>query len=243
MPARFFIDGLHAQGEEIELRDGDVHKILRVLRLGEGDVIELIDSGGSVFPASLTLRAESVGALLGPPAASVAESTLRITLAQGIPKGQKMDYVVEKATELGVARIIPFVSERVIGEERGASKLERWRRLARTAAQQSGRALVPAVDDPLRWEGLLAAFRAFDVVLLAWEPAERVPLRGVLANLLPGAREALVIVGPEGGISHAEAQSALAAGAHTVSLGARILRTETAGLVACAALLYESGNF
>jgi 16S rRNA (uracil1498-N3)-methyltransferase len=242
MTTRFFIDGVHACGEEVEIRDGDAFKIVRVLRLRSGDVVELIDSAGFIFPARLVIRDARVGALLGEPTAGSVEPTLRITLAQGIPKGQKMDYIVEKTTELGVLRIIPFISERVIGEERSASKLERWRRLARTAAQQSGRTHIPPVEAPLSWELLTAAFPAFDVVLLSWELAERVALRTKLPKILSGAREALVIIGPEGGITHAEANAALTAGAHAVSLGSRILRTETAGLVACATLLYESGN-
>jgi 16S rRNA (uracil1498-N3)-methyltransferase len=243
MPARFFIDGFHTCGEEVELRAGDAHKIIAVLRLRSGDAVEVIDSAGFVFPACLVLRDSHVGALLAEPIGGSVEPTLRITLAQGIPKGQKMDFVVEKATELGIARIIPFVSERVIGEERSASKIERWRRLARTAAQQSGRTHIPPVDDPLSWKALIAAVPAFDLVLLPWELAERTPLRMTLPRLLRAdAREALVIIGPEGGITHAEADAALAAGAHAVSLGSRILRTETAGIVACTALLYESGD-
>jgi len=242
MTARFFIDGVHARGEEVELRDGDAYKIVRVLRLRSGDVVELIDSAGFIFPACLVIRDARVSALLAEPTAGSVEPALRITLAQGIPKGQKMDYIVEKTTELGIARIIPFISERVIGEERSASKLERWRRLARTAAQQSGRTHIPPVDAALSWEDLIAAFPAFDVVLLPWELAERVALRSALPSILSGAGQALVIIGPEGGISHAEANSALAAGARAVSLGSRILRTETAGVVACATLLYEAGE-
>lgn len=242
MTARFFIEGVHACGEEVEIRDGDAFKIVRVLRLRSGDTVELIDSAGFIFPACLIISDARVGALLAEPTAGSVEPVLRITLAQGIPKGQKMDYVVEKTTELGIVRIIPFISERVIGEERSASKLERLRRLARTAAQQSGRTHIPSVDAPLSWEALIAAFPAFDVVLLPWELAERVALRTTLPRILSGAREALVIIGPEGGITHAEAKAALAAGAQAVSLGPRILRTETAGVVACAALFYESGD-
>jgi 16S rRNA (uracil1498-N3)-methyltransferase len=242
MSARFFIDGTHTCGEEVELHDGDAYKIVRVLRLRSGDVVELIDSAGFIFPARLIISDARVGALLAEPTVGSVEPTVRITLAQGIPKGQKMDYIVEKTTELGIVRIIPFISERVIGDEPSTSKLERWRRLARTAAQQSGRTYIPPVDVPLSWEALIAAFPAFGIVLLPWELAERVALRTTLPPLLSGAGEALVIIGPEGGITHAEAQAAIAAGAHTVSLGSRILRTETAGVVACAALLYESGD-
>jgi 16S rRNA (uracil1498-N3)-methyltransferase len=240
--SRFFIDGLYEPGDFVRLTGADAHKITNVLRLRDGDHVELIDSGGNVFFAALEFGGRTVRALLQETVSRPSEPSLRITLAQGIPKGQKMDFVVEKATELGVMRIIPFVSERTIGQERGNHKRERWRRLAQAAAQQSGRAYIPFVESPLCWEALIDSFSTFDRVLLPWELAERRPLRTVLPNLLITACDVLVIIGPEGGISHTEADAALAAGACAISLGSRILRTETAGLIACAVLLYEQGE-
>ncbi|MDQ2858301.1 MAG: RsmE family RNA methyltransferase, partial [Candidatus Eremiobacteraeota bacterium] len=167
---------------------------------------------------------------------------LRITLAQGIPKGQKMDYVVEKATELGIARLVPFASERTLGDTARDGKVERWRRLARTAAQQSGRADVMEVGPPVPFAELLEQCNAFDLALVPWELAVHVPLRERLPGLLAGKRTVCIVIGPEGGLSHEEARRAEMAGGRLVSLGTRILRTETAGLVACGALLYESGD-
>lgn len=172
-------------------------------------------------------------------AANNCESAREITLAQIVPKGQKLDYVVEKATELGVSALIPVHSSRSVGEAT-ANKLTRWRNLARSAAQQSGRTRVPNVEGPIDFAGLVARIRDFDAALFAWELAVQ-PLRKALASL-ETARSFLVIIGPEGGFSHEEADAAVAAGAHAVSLGSRILRTETAPLVILTAILYEGGE-
>jgi 16S rRNA (uracil1498-N3)-methyltransferase len=239
---RFFVDGHFERGGVVAFHGGDARKIVTVLRLQSGDQIEVIDSSGQVFAAALQVQAFQVQALLGELLTRPSECKLQLTLAQGVPKGQKMDFVVEKATELGVHAIIPFVSERTVGEARGAAKTERWRRLARTAATQSGRTVLPHVEDPEPFAAVVSRFPAFDAVLVAWELAEREALRAVLPNVIAGAQRILVMIGPEGGITHAEAHEALAAGAHALSLGARILRTETAGLVACTAILYAAGE-
>jgi 16S rRNA (uracil1498-N3)-methyltransferase len=204
---------------------------------GEGMVI--VDSAAHVFAASLMLDGARAAARLEELMPSSNETRLRITLAQAVPKGQKLDFVVEKATELGIASLIPLQTSRTIG---GVSerKLERWRKLARSAAQQSGRSSLPDVEPPQDFASLVARIREFDAALFAWELAAK-PLREALREL-PAAGNVLAIVGPEGGFSHAEAEAAVEAGAHAVSLGSRILRTETAPLVLLTALLYESGE-
>lgn len=149
-----------------------------------------------------------------------------------------MDFVVEKLTELGAASIIPLQSERTIVSDVSPNKLERWRRLAKSAAQQCGRNDIPQIEDPLALRDLLARFSDYDLVLLPWELAEGAPLRETLPTLLSEMQRVLVLIGPEGGFSHAEAEAARSAGAQLVSLGSRILRTETAGLVALAVIAY-----
>jgi len=130
-------------------------------------------------------------------------------------------------------------TSRTIGSASG-HKLERWRKLARSAAQQSGRRTVPEIESPLSFGDLVARIPEFDAAVLAWELATA-SLRDTLRGL-SSARSVLAIVGPEGGLSHAEAEAAVGAGAHAVSLGSRILRTETAPLVFLTALLYEGGE-
>jgi 16S rRNA (uracil1498-N3)-methyltransferase len=242
VPARrFFVEGVRHEGAVVEIGGGDAHKILRVLRLGDGDTIEIIDSAGTLFAATIAASGETLvrATLLEAAAAGgepPRESALQIDVAQGVPKGQKMDFIVEKATELGAAAILPFYSERTIVEHLGTGKLERWRRLAKTAAQQCGRRSVPEVHDTFHFEALLARFGDYDTVLFPWELAPHAPLRDRLPQLLEGARRALIVIGPEGGFTHDEAESARERGAELLWLGPRILRTETAAMALLAVI-------
>lgn len=205
--------------------------------------MQIIDSAGTAFAATLTVDNRSVIAELnetidrGP-----VESTLAITIAQGIPKGQKMDLIIEKCTELGAAAFIPVRSYRVVGERTGEHKIERWQRIAKSAAQQSGRTTIPNVADIKSWSQLLASFANYDRVYLPWELAEPAELRTWLPGELAGAHRVLFIIGPEGGITADEVALARTAGATPISLGRRILRTETAALAILSVLAYVRGE-
>lgn len=214
--------------------------MVTVLRKRTGDRIEVIDSATQRFSAILNVDGRSVRATLAEHIVRTAETaSIAITVAQAIPKGQKMDFVVEKLTELGVIEIVPFFSERTIASRVERPKVERWRRLAKTAAQQSGRVQIPLVAPPEDFPALLDRFARFDRVLFAWEVAkEECPLRDRLPQLLAGAGSILVVIGPEGGFSSSEAAHAQNRGAHLVSLGPSILRTETAALVLVAIINY-----
>lgn len=229
-PPRFFLPGIAVIGDDVALSGSDARKIVGVLRMRTGDRIELCDSAARIYAASLDVRDRAVRARLDALVADAPPSdATRVTVAQGIPKGAKMDYVVEKLVELGVAEIVPLASERAVADASPA-KRERWQRLARATAQQCGRSDVPAVAPPATFAQLLERANAFDRILIPWELAERVPLRDRLPELIDGARTLLLVVGPEGGFSHDEVEAARAAGATPISLGARILRTETAAL-------------
>ncbi|HZY99533.1 MAG TPA: RsmE family RNA methyltransferase [Candidatus Baltobacteraceae bacterium] len=239
MPARrFFVEGVRAAGERIAIDGGDAHKIVAVLRLRDGDAIELVDSAGTQFDARVHLDGNEVSASLLSAQPLETISARSIDVAQAIPKGQKMDFVVEKATELGAHAIIPFSSERSVAHALGTAKVDRWRRLARAAAQQCGRRFVPEVASLLSFDELLQRFGDYNAVLFPWELAPAEPPRGRLPKLLEAASSVLIVVGPEGGFSHAEAGAAEARGAHLLWLGARILRTETAAMVLLAILEY-----
>ena len=241
MPHRFFVEGAHEVGETVTLAAGDAHKIVAVLRLRAGDEIEIIDSAAQRFRASVQIDGRTVSAALGERTAQAQRRGPEIVVAQGIPKGQKMDFVVEKLTELGAAEIVPLRSERTVVSDVSPNKLERWKRLARAAAAQCGRSDIPHVAQPADLTELMARFGEFDLVLLPWEVAPEEPLARRLPQMLSGARRVLVVIGPEGGFSHAEADAAAAAGANIISLGPRVLRTETAGLVTLSILSFASG--
>ena len=242
MPARrFFVRDRHAAGETVAVEGGDAHKIVHVLRLRTGESIEVVDSAAQLFAASVQIDGDRVHAHLETLIASAPDEPAIIDVAQGIPKGAKMDYVVEKLGELGVHRLYPLMSERTIADA-GTAKLHRWRRLAQAASTQSGRRDVLAVEEPLSIRDLYERMSEYDLVLFPWEAAVPEPPGRRLPSLVIGARRILVAIGPEGGFSHAEAEGARAAGAQLLSLGPRILRTETAALVTVALLWYELGR-
>jgi len=243
MRDRFFVEGVHAVGDRVAFAPDDARKLVTVLRKRSGDRVQVVDSGGAAYAATLDVEGSDVRATLGEPLdRGGVESALRVTIAQAVPKGQKMDLVVEKATELGAHAIVPVRSARVIGHETSPAKVERWRRIAKSAAQQSGRVRVPAVAGVHDWDALLATFGRYDRVYVPWELADPAPLRAVLDRDLAEADSALIVIGPEGGFAADEIERARAAGATTISLGRRILRTETAALVVLSAMLYARGE-
>lgn len=153
-----------------------------------------------------------------------------------------MDFIVEKATELGVSTIIPFTSERTIVHPARDSRVERWRRIARSAATQCGRTTIPSITAPIEFSELVTRFCAYEAVLFPWELADPIPLRERLPQLVEGARSLLLVIGPEGGFAVAEVELARANGAEVISLGERILRTETAALALLAILDYATAD-
>jgi 16S rRNA (uracil1498-N3)-methyltransferase len=240
--ARFFVPGVHERGERVRFDAGDAHHIRDVLRLGTGDRVEVIDSAARAFVGQLETSEGGMVAALVEEREPAPASRLRVDIAQALPKGPKMDFIVEKATELGAGAVLPFTSERTIARDAGVQKLERWRRIARSAAEQSGRRSVPAILPPMGYAELLTRFCAYDVVLFPWESAEQTALRDRLPSLLRGAHSILVAIGPEGGFSRPEVEAARERGAEIVSLGPRILRTETAALVVLSVLAYEASE-
>jgi 16S rRNA (uracil1498-N3)-methyltransferase len=233
---RFFVEGAREIGSVVEIGGSDARKIARVLRLHEGDRIEVIDSAATAFSAAI----DDVGAVVRARLLStIGEGVaigLRLEVAQAVPKGQRMEFVIEKGTELGASAFLPFYCERSVACAAGAQRIERWQRVARSSAQQSGRRDIPAVLEPVQFDALLEVFPTYDAVLFAWELAAPMPLRERLATALPTGGRVLIVVGPEGGFTHAEAESAERHGADLLSLGPRILRTDTAALALLAVI-------
>lgn len=243
---RFFVDGECESGACVDIGDGDARKIRHVLRLRDGDAIEVVDSAGTAFDAALAFDGRRLRATLGSARADDAYAGVHFDVAQALPKAQKMDFVVEKLTELGVGVVLPFRCERVVARGETAVKEERWRRIAASAARQCGRRQVPAIADTLPAFGaLLERFAAYDAIAFAWELAPRAPLYDRLHELLRDAKRALLVVGPEGGFTHAEAEAACARGGALVWMGSRILRAETAAfvLLAVADAIVQGRNY
>ncbi|PWB44347.1 MAG: 16S rRNA (uracil(1498)-N(3))-methyltransferase [Rhodocyclales bacterium] len=234
MNPRFFCPQPLAPNSLADLPSAAAHHALRVLRLGAGDPVTLFNGEGGEYPGRIAEAGRAVRVQLGDWHAVERESPLDMTLAQALPSGDKMDFVVQKAVELGVARIQPLASSRSVvrlAGERAARRVEHWRQVAISACEQCGRNRLPEIApilDLRQWLGQLAQDNEIRRLLLS-------PQGGRRPRELAG-RRFLLLVGPEGGLDKEEAAAARLAGFADLSLGPRILRTETAGPAALAAL-------
>ena len=243
MKPRVFVDAPLEHAGEVSLEDAAAHHLARVLRLREGDTLTVFNGRGGEYPAVLGARqGRTVTARLGNHDAVDRESPLDITLLQGVARGERMDLIVQKATELGVARILPVLAERSVVKvdaRQRERKLEHWQSIAISACEQCGRNRVPEVTAPAELGAAIAALPPGGLrCLLAADGAEP------LAAAARGAREGVVLlIGPEGGLAENERRFAGAHDFRAYRLGPRILRTETAGLAALAALQTVGGDF
>ncbi len=212
---------------------------LRVLRMGPGDPCQALIEG-NLYSAVIGETAPKVILRLGDLLPSP-EPGVKITLYQGIPKGEKMDYIAQKCTEAGVCRIVPVAFSRCVAKWEGkdaAKKQARFQRIAAEAAKQSGRALIPEIGLPMTVHQLCGEMNNYDLVLVPWEEERGSGIRAKWQ----GQKNVGIVIGPEGGISAEEMAQMKAAGAVPVTLGPRIFRTETAGLAAAIAVLTLSGD-
>ena len=240
---RIHVDQPLAAGAELALPAQAGKHVARVLRLTAGDPLILFNGDGADYAAairSVGKREVCVEVLQRQAAAS--ESPLRLTLAQGVARGEKMDLIVQKATELGVARIVPLLTERAevkLDAARAQKRLEHWQAVAASACEQSGRACLPQILSAQTVPAWLATLAVDAALRLALLPAATTSLR----ELHPGAAGAVLVVGPEGGLGERDVAALADAGFRGLRLGPRILRTETAGLAALAALQALHGDF
>lgn len=234
-------------GAEVELSLDDANHIARVLRLQPGQRVTVCDGRANDYTARLVhVDARTVRARVESTRPSAAEPEVTVTLAQGIAKGSKMDFIIQKAVEIGVSHIIPLTTKRTVVKLNGKkadSRLKRWRRIAYEAAKQSGRGRVPTVYPIHTWSQL---WQRDDLggVVVPWEGAAVGGGRGetVRGSLQHNPNTVSVVIGPEGGLTAQEIAVAEGHGARPVTLGPRILRTETAAIVATALVLNSCGE-
>lgn len=236
--SRFFIDAPLSLGEH-DLPEAQAHYISRVLRMGSGDAVQLFDGSGQEFLGTLLeVGKKQVRVLLDEQIAGQPESPLRTHLGQGLSRGERMDWAIQKATELGVAEITPIVSERCevrLKDERAEKRQLHWQQVAVSACEQCGRSVVPTINAPMLLADWLKATHA-DLKLVLHPVAE--PLTSH-----PRPDSLAFLIGPEGGLSDSEVEQARAAGFHPARLGPRVLRTETAPVVALAVAQQLWGDF
>ena len=244
---RVYVPPPLASGATVELPAGAGQHLVRVLRLGAGEPLRVVDGTGGEFAAGIdSVRRNSVNVRIGAHHAIERESPLDITLLQGIARGEKMDLILQKATELGVTRIVPVMSQRSnvrLTAQTAQAKREHWEGVVTSACGQCGRNRVPKVTPPADLSTALQhAAPGHKLVLVA--DGEEQDLRAVLAGR--NAQQALspvtLLIGPEGGLDPDEMRVARLAGFVSCRLGPRVLRTETAALVALSVLQFAAGD-
>ena len=239
---RFFVSGVEADAQVLSL-SGDSARHARVLRLPAGDSVTVCDGRGTDFSCVVTdVTADELLLSVRHAASSVSEPPVRVSVYLALPKADKLEHVIQKATELGAYEIVAFASSRCVARLDGGSerkKLDRWQKIAASAAEQSGRGRIPAVRFIPDFPQALREAAACDLALFPYEQERALSLRAALRSR--PFSTAAIVTGPEGGFSEEEAALARQSNLKICSLGPRILRCETAPLCALSAVLYEAG--
>lgn len=238
----FFVEPGQIKDGQAVITGPDVNHIRNVLRMKPGEIVRISDEKEfcgqcrieELSPERILLTVEQDGIST--------ELPVEVVLFQGLPKGDKMEWIVQKNTELGVSRIVPVAMKRSVVKldaKKAAAKTSRWQAIAESAGKQSGRTRLPAVSPVMSYREVLAESAEFDLLLLPYESAEGMEgTRRLLNQAAPGMRIG-VLIGPEGGFEPSEVETAVQAGWQVMSLGRRILRTETAGMAVMSALMLK----
>jgi len=236
----FFVKSNQIIGNKIYIEDSDVNHIRNVLRKKPGDRISIVSDGNEFETEIVDLSSDKVEceiierkqmSVVGP----------KLTIFQGLAKADKIEYIIQKCSELGVYEIVPVELKRCVVKLDGKDKLkkiERWQKIAEVAAKQSLRNDILEVHKIVSFNEMLEKFKEFDYVIMAYEKEDN-SLKNVIKNITDLNSKIAVVIGPEGGIDEVEAEKIVEAGAKSVSLGKRILRTETAPVAISAIIMYE----
>ena len=246
---RFFVDKkniLEDKGFIYIDNQEDVKHISRVLRLKEGVDLEICDGANMEYLCKIdSIEKTKVNLTIVERLPSDTEPSIEVTLFQGIPKSTKMELIIQKCTELGIIKIVPIINERTIVQlkDRKAEekKVERWQKIGNEAAKQCKRGVIPKIHMPLTFDEMLTTMGDYDLAIILYENEENNGIKAILQHSTSIKRVA-IIIGPEGGFEKKEIEASKKAAVIPVSLGPRILRTETAGLVALSIVMYEIGD-
>lgn len=243
---KFFVSHDKITENQIIIDTEDVAHISRVLRLGEGDEITVCDSRGTDYDAEImSLEQNRIVCKINSKSASASEPNIKVTLFQGLPKASKMEYIIQKTTELGIHEIVPAKLSRCVvkidNKKDEAKKLDRWQKIAVSAAKQSGRGIIPEISPIMSIDEIIEKSKEFDLFFVPYECEEQKTLKETLLSK-KDVKTVGFLIGPEGGFDITETEKIRNAGIATVTLGKRILRTETAGEAVLAMTMYEIGD-
>lgn len=243
---KFFIKKEDIKDNFVEITGGDAAHISKVLRHQAGDTLTLCDGEGNDFKAEIqSCSKEGVSLKIIETLPCLAEPKVAVTLFQGIPKQGKMDYIIEKCTELGISRIVPVSTKRSVvkidDKKSEAKKLDRWRKIAAESVKQCARGTIPEITHVMTVRDAIEFSKSLDLTIAAYECERQTTVRSALSGNSPASVG--IFIGPEGGLDDAEVEQFKSANIQTVTLGTRILRTETAGHTVLTAVMYEYNEF
>ncbi|MCA1056197.1 16S rRNA (uracil(1498)-N(3))-methyltransferase [Rossellomorea aquimaris] len=243
---RYFIKNQYEEDGPVVITGEDYHHIVRVMRMKEDDRIFVVFPDQTSAVASIErISSDCVEVRVVEWETDNKELPVKVAIASGLPKGDKLELILQKGTELGADQFIPFNADRSIvkwDEKKAKKKLERWEKIVKEAAEQSHRNVVPSLSAPVPFNELLTLSKQFDHTLLAYEEEARAGEIGNLSKVLTSAKEGqsiLVVFGPEGGLTEKEVERSMEEGFLVCGLGPRILRTETAPLYVLSAISYQ----
>lgn len=242
--SRFFVDRENISETEVTILGDDVKHISKVLRLRVGDEILVSDKCKTDYTCTVSeISQGEIKAKICAKSENTAEPPVYITLYQGLPKSDKMDYIVQKCVELGVSEITPVITKRVVGVPHDSEKkILRWQRIAEEAAKQCGRGIVPVINAPIDFKSAISEMCGNEALnLMPYECESEGKLKDTLTSF--NGKNINVLIGPEGGFEESEVTLARESGTSTVTLGPRILRTETAPLAVISAIMYACGDW
>ncbi len=241
---RFFVDKSAIDEKNIRITGDDVKHITKVLRLREGEAIEVCDKCGNDYECIISGFSDGeVIAEIKKSYLNTAEPPIDISLYQGMPKSDKMDYIIQKCVELGVVRIVPVITKRTVSIPKDTEKkTARWQKIAAEAAKQCGRGIIPEVENAIDFKEFINRVSSDNAItIMPYECEDENSLSSVLRETK--GKRFNIFIGPEGGFDPSEVEAAKVNGAEIVTLGPRIMRTETAPLAVCSAIMYELGDW
>lgn len=241
--SRYFVDPSACGGSHIYLDDkDDINHITNVLRMKKGDELIVSDTFEWEYKCEIEeIEKQIITLKITDKQRFANDPEIKVTLFQGVPKGSKLDDVVRKTTEMGIAGIVPVFMDRSVVKDKGkySKKVDRLRSIAKEASKQCQRGSIPDVSDSMSFDEMISSLSGFDLIVFPYENEEEITIKDALRPLDQKPVNAAVIIGPEGGFSDDEVCTIKKTNAHIVTLGRTILRTETAGIVALAMMMYE----